>query len=186
MVGLVQSERADLRLERARVQLPGLLRQPGARPQHGHSFTLLRRVYDRMPARNPPFLRLTGPARMCLDAHGGLGLSALAQAGKAVLRSLLRWRPGTTIRLKIRTVDIRICRPRSVQRAAAARTKSSRGRQYLPGKVCWPDRSDTGRRRGTHAIGDAARAELPTREPRAVLVGHLAGGQRRFVTVLMS
>ena len=86
----------------------------------------------------------------------------------------------------IRTVDIRICRPRSVRRAAAARTKSSRGRQYLPRKVCWPGRSDTGRRRGTHAIGDAARAELPTREPRAVLVGHPAGGQRRFVTVLMS
>jgi len=47
-----------------------------------------------MPVRSPVFLRLTGPARMWLDAHGGLGLSAFAQVRQAVLLSPLRWRPG--------------------------------------------------------------------------------------------
>jgi len=37
---------------------------------------------------------------MCLDAHGGLGLSAFAQVRQAVLLSPLRWRPGRPSRLK--------------------------------------------------------------------------------------
>jgi hypothetical protein len=47
-----------------------------------------------MPARIPAFLRLTGPVRMWLDDHGGLGLSAFAQATQAAVVSPLWWRPG--------------------------------------------------------------------------------------------
>ena len=65
-----------------------------APPQHGHSFTLLRRGRARSPARGPPFLRITGPAQMWLGTHGGLGLPAFTQARQAVLRPLIGWRPG--------------------------------------------------------------------------------------------
>jgi hypothetical protein len=59
--GQVQGERPDQRLERARVQLPGLPGQPGAPPQHGHSFPLLRPVFGPLPARRQPFRGLTVP-----------------------------------------------------------------------------------------------------------------------------
>ena len=80
--GQVQSERADQRLERARVQLPGLLGQARVPPQYGHSFTLRRRVCGRMPTRSKAFPRLSGPARMWLDAHGALAFLRSRRQGR--------------------------------------------------------------------------------------------------------
>ena len=51
----------------------------------------LRRVCSRWAARRSAFPRLSGPVRMWLDAHGGLGLSACAQARQAVLLPPLKW-----------------------------------------------------------------------------------------------
>jgi hypothetical protein len=76
------------------IELPGLLGQPGRGRSAVIVFTVLRRICGGVPARSPAFVRLSGPVRMWLDAHGGLGLAAFAQARQAVLRPLTRWPQG--------------------------------------------------------------------------------------------
>jgi hypothetical protein len=130
----VQSEGADLRLERARVQLPGLLRQPSAPSRHGHSFTLLRRVCGRLLARRPapPLSSMTDTtARRCGHGEDAIYFDAaknryVGAISLTLVRTLRQPWPGNHRRPRDRSRRVRLGQ-RSAENSKTRADKPRRG-----------------------------------------------------------